>query len=353
MSLIYKLKHAFGFAQADDDEELQEDRDDAVAQPFRRPVITLDPSLENRDDSKPEESHENSPADAFGQKSLEAKNAIMSEADRLRVQVKKLTGERDAAKQAQLSAERQKRAMTDRLYDLEAQAEQARRDNEKMVEEMRALTVKLRRVQEAAKPVVKPSTEAGAGEAAPNEEVEILRAELARRDEMIADLNTRLADEQRQNAIMRRDVETAAVKTKMADAMVQDLTAKAAKANRDLAEAREELEAATEAVKLLDRFDEYKQKQDIRVAEIKRQMVLKDKEIQSLNSTIEHNLRRHAEAMALLQREIETLRGEAPEDAVAQTDTPRRKGRGDKAAKEDKDDKPELKPRIDPQLTLF
>lgn len=334
MSFIDTLKRAFGFSTRGEEIEEEEYNYTSIgyAANNKAPQRNVDPRPVSEVDTPQAESVE----------TVTPINAGDEHADynRLKAAFDKVTAERDRYKQDKLSAERQKQALTDRVYDLEHQLTANEQEREKLFAENKRLEVKIKRLE--ANRLGSATDTAAVGDPAPNAEAEMLQAELDSRDKQIAQLNASLTEQKHVAAQLKHDLETLEVKSRMADTMVADLQSAAATsarqlqqsqaelkaANEELVEANANLELAAKAVSSVNRLEDLKYKQDLRIAELKRAVDMREKEIRSLNSTIEHNLRRHAENEALMREEIKQLRaGIIPEDnTVDVTETPEMTG---------------------------
>lgn len=309
MSILSNIRKAFGFHDPRDDEEF----DDS-------------PLGYNREESRAETGWSYGAEPPVSDDREDARLKMIEENDRLSNALKKVTAERDRACQQQLSAERQKRALSDRLCDLDQRVAELENEKERLAEENRMLKISARR-QDGAAPA---STPENGGD-----------------DSLSAE-----------NESLKKDIETLKTKVELGDSLVKELQSKAAtatrecqqakreldEARRELDEAHQELEDAAKAIGNLKRFEQYKQKTDMRLAELNRSISIKDKEIRSLNSTIEHNLVKHAEAQQLLLKEIEQLRAGTPSKAATHDDADESLARESKRKTRNEDDS---------QLTLF
>lgn len=315
MSFIETLKRAFGFTTRG--EEMEEEEYDYTSIGYAANKA----SLSNVDQRHAPSTPIAGPV-AESEESVTPVNVgdLNVEYERLKAAFEKVTTERDRYKQDKLSAERQKQALTDRVYDLEHQLTTNEQEREKLFAENKRLEVKIKRL-EANRPGGRNGAVVAAGTSG-NAEAEMLQAELDSRDKQIAQLNASLTEQKHASAQLKHDLETLEVKTRMAETMVADLQSAAATssrqlqqsqadlkaANLELEEANANLELAAKAVSSVNRLEDLKYKQDLRIAELKRAVDMREKEIRSLNSTIEHNLRRHAENEALMREEIKQLR---------------------------------------------
>ncbi len=253
-----------------------------------------------------------------------ARQAMMAEVDRLNIALKRVQAERDAAHQAQMSAERQKTALSDRLSTIDRQLVDIEAEKDKLYDENRRLRIALRRAD-------------------PNADVTLTAVE---------DVDKLL-----------QSLEAMKMKATLSDNMIKELQSKAAKATRELQEAHEaldqahrELEAAGVVAEQVQRFADYKEKYDLRVAELQRTIAMRDKQIDSLNDTINHNLAKHGEIVKLLEDEITRLReGSSTGEprAADDTDTGESGSRSKRQSRRQRHVAAEADPTPDSQLTLF
>lgn len=325
MNFLEKLGYMLGFKtpavdELDDDdpdvENLEDLVKDAPEQDDPLPPMTTEPEPTYHSGSEwvaPQTS------DMAG-----ARQSIMAEVDRLNVALKRVQSERDSAHQARMSAERQKTALSDRLASLDRQLVDIESEKDKLYDENRRLRVALKRAD-------------------PNADVSLTAVE---------DVDK-----------LMQSLEAMRMKATLSDNMIKELQSKASKATRELQQAHEaldqahrELEAAGVVAEQVERFADYKEKYDLRVAELQRTIALRDKQIDSLNDTINHNLAKHGEIVKLLEDEIARLRaGISDSDAsvtaeAASADSdlrPRRQNRRQRSPQAETDGD------SDTQLTLF
>lgn len=222
-------------------------------------------------------------------------------ADRLRQENKKL----------RLSIENQKRALQDRINDLEAQA--ARRPD----------TVAVTKAQERV-----AQLEAEIEELRSRPEPEPAPAPTPEADPEIVAMTAR--ELQRQTQLR----EQAEMKSRMADQMVSDMRNRAAEARKELEQNHaEQTEAMAMIEEKFDEFEKLKKRLEARIAELqealkeergedrKAQIAKLNDENVRLRHTIENNLYNQANSEMRLRKEIKTLKEqlEAASTASAQT----------------------------------
>lgn len=228
----------------------------------------------------------------------------------------------DEANKARLSAERQKRALADRntelerrILTLEAECEQLRLENSSMVS-------RLRPDGDIPAPALR-------GRAADDARVQRLQADLDAANDTIARLTEAADSHAHEEKRYHADVETFNVKTKIADAMINDLQSRVSSLNHDLKQAQDEqkraqselsraqeelraahdeLDAAAHLADEVEKFEAYRSRAELRIAELQRSLALKSKEIKNLNATLEHERRRYTDTEQLLRKEIKSLK---------------------------------------------
>lgn len=221
MSLLSFLKRKIDYSIADDEAELEalaensdeELRSAGIVNPFRR-----EPQPRSVETPTSFPTAIKQPPEAEWLRERSALLARIEQLEREQTPIEELRREMHAAR---LSADRQKRALSDRATDLEMQCENLRAENERLTD---MLTTATRSRQHD-----EPATG--------SDELNALRAE-----------NERLSGK----------VEALLTKTRMTDVMLNDLTRQAAQARKDLAEARARLTDSglapvdTDAVKALN-----------------------------------------------------------------------------------------------------
>lgn len=230
---------------------------------------------------------------------------LRTECDNLRHQTDDLTNQAQRVepllqevKKLQLSADRQKRALTDRMRDLEQQLTKANEERERLI------------------------TRRGAPRTADDDEAH----------RRVGELTRQLEAEQQETARQTTLREQLEVKVKMTDAMMLELRAKVAEGRKELEDARRQLEDARQQLSVveemqlqLSKFEDLKHRKDEKIAELQtalaqsteqadsRMQTLRD-ENESLRRTIENNLYNQAHSESRLRNEIKQLRAQL-EDA--------------------------------------
>lgn len=151
------------------------------------------------------------------------------EMDKLRQKGEQMEAERTSLKERQLSAERQKRALSNRLKDLEMQVERLEAEREQFDLENKSLLNKLKVMA-----VQNPET------------ADVLR-DTGFTVENVDELQRKLKETEKENATLREQLEQAAERQTLSDSMCADLRKRLAAANKDV----EDLQAITEQVAIV------------------------------------------------------------------------------------------------------
>lgn len=273
---------------------------------------------------------------------------IMAEMIEIKSKYREIESTRDDWKRQQLSAERQKRALSARLHDLEVQVASLEAEKEQYDLENKSLINKL-----------KVSNLKDVDVEALQDEVARLQAALndARSSAAFAAQETLAAEKDSEIKKLKSQIEQLKIKEEMADAMINDLNEKAATALKQLEESRnerseiefdsQEATAEIEGLKLqvsklkeeleaknveleeaqvglqmietiqadMDKFESVKKKKDAKINELQKELKLQksrvaelERDAESLKSTIENNLYNQATSENRLRNEIEQLK---------------------------------------------
>jgi len=213
-------------------------------------------------------------------------------------------------KRVQLSADRQKRALCDRVNDLESQVTSLQSEKERILTRRHA-TAEIQGLKNDI--------------ATRDEEITSLKGqiqELSSRETSAPDNSgeiERLQAEVERQTTLREQLE---MKVKMTDAMMNELRSQTAEARQELAKAQEGMAVVNEIQAQLDKFEDVKKRKDERIAELQdalRAMTGERDEIasrlekttadnESLRRTIENNLYNQANSENRLRREIKELK---------------------------------------------
>lgn len=245
-------------------------------------------------------------------------------------------------KRLQLSVDRQKRALLDRINDLETQVVRQSEEKERfysrkrtpeteelakanarvkeLEEESAKLTAEINDLRNAPEKAPDSQGEAPAAESATatesaSAELEQCQAELERQKEAFGQATAAWAEEkatlEAERDTLKEEVsrqttlrEQLEMKTSMSDVMINDLRNQAASARGELEKFQHEQEEAMEQIReQLDGFEELKARKDAKISELQESNT-------SLRRTIETNLYNQANSEMKLRREIKDLKAE-------------------------------------------
>lgn len=237
----------------------------------------------------------------------------------LKAQLKELEDSKNEWKRQQLSVERQKRALSDRLHDLEnqvasleAEKEQYDLENKSLINKLKVSGVKEDDVENLRQEVERLQKELAAARenTSSSEGTETNKEELEQKDAEIKSLKEQLSYlESKAQGIDSTE------KINELEKQVVELTTELETAKDELSQARSELEIASEIQSEIEKFETLKKKKDERITELQTENISKsetieslNKEISSLKRTIEDNLYKQAEAETILRNEIEQMK---------------------------------------------
>lgn len=217
---------------------------------------------------------------------------------------------RENLKKAHTDAERQKRALTDRITDLDRQLQKTRSEKERLLTSRKGDHL-------------------------------VERSEVEEKDAKIAEIQAALDEAQAEAERQKLMKEQLEVKTQMTDAMINDLRNEGAKLREELDHAKEDLMTAMEIQKQLEQFEQVKERKDAKIAELTQQVKSLTEQLEkvmaetsgnaqtvdglttenaSLRSTIETNLYNQANSELKLRNEIKELRAQL-EKALADAES--------------------------------
>lgn len=235
----------------------------------------------------------------------DALSKAKEEIDRLHEEVKKV----------QSAADRQKRALTDRITDLDRQLSKLRHEKERILTSRKGDSLVDR------------------------SEVEAKDTQIKALEEKIASLSAAVEKER----TLKEQLE---MKTQMSDAMINNLQAEAAKSREELDRANADLAVATEIQEKLEMFEQVKERKDAKIAELSGRVKSLSEELEkmkglmtgdagtvdslrtenaSLRRTIETNLYNQANSELKLRNEIKDLKAQldkALNQAAAASEAP-------------------------------
>ena len=280
---------------------------------------------------------------------------LTKEIDSLKEKIEKAENSEQDSKRSQLSAERQKRAMNDRVHDLESQIaglqaerEQFELENKSLINKLRAASIYEEDNNTLREQISTLSEQVKKGTAPALSQDEIDGIEALREKAEMADKL------QAENKALLEEIELAKAKIEMGTQMMnsqntiaatarQDLAAKTEEAeslSRQLTESIENLESANaeilqlkseleEAHLKIDKINEIEEQiirfEDIKIrkeskinelqaekAELAEELRIKDNEVKSLKKTIERNILEQARSERELKDTIESLKQKLP-----------------------------------------
>lgn len=261
---------------------------------------------------------------------------LQSEMDKLKTQARQLEDKRSELKERQLSADRQKRALSERVHDLEAQVlkleaekEQYELENKGLINKAKVAAVLEKELEElrsaghnpAPAPAV-PDPELTARIETLTAEVDALKAEKQHlldaceaaqtkdkmEDSMVEEMRRITAESKARVRELESELESlhkeyglVSARLDDANARIQEVTAK--DSENEVTHAQlEEINAQVE------RFAEVKDKLDHRIAQLKENLQKVQNENESLRETIKSNLFQHAATEKQLREELDALR---------------------------------------------
>lgn len=281
------------------------------------------------------------------------RSKIMAEMIEIKSKCRDLESTRDDWKRQQLSAERQKRALSARLHDLEVQVasleaekEQYDLENKSLVNKLKvsnlkdvdveALQDEIGRLQAALQEARNSSVSFGVESAIVAEkdaeinklqsQIEQLKVKGEMADAMINDLNEKASTALRQLESNKNERAEMEFNSQEAATEIQNLKKQVVSLKDDLASKNKELEEANEGLQMIEtiqaemeKFESIKQKKDAKISELQKELKLHksrivelEKDTESLKGTIENNLYNQAISEDNLKKEIERLKKQHP-----------------------------------------
>lgn len=240
--------------------------------------------------------------------------SMRNEMDNLRSKAKEIEQQRFDIKQQQLSSDRQRRALTDRLHDLEAQIARLEAEREQFDLENKSLLNKLKVAG------VQESEIESLQQLLNDAKAEILRLRAGGNGVSSTD-NEKVTELEAQNAALNQQLETAVEKDRISNEMINGLQSKASEAREEneqlkaritdletkLKEAESYKAEIAEISKQVEQVEEVINKRDRKIEKLKDTCRSLQEENASLQQTIVRNLRAHADKEAELSRKIEEL----------------------------------------------
>lgn len=243
----------------------------------------------------------------------QTRESMAAELDAIKAKADDIEKKSADIQQKQLSADRQKRALSDRLHDLESQVVRLEADREQYELENRSLVNRLKVAGVQQEDVDSARAE-----------IERLNTELRKLRENPGDVRAAEADALRiQIDEMRGAIDSLKEQNRVSAQMLDDMRKNLAGANKRLAERDKQLKEANEIInsynieldKKMAQVDERLAADAETIKKQKKAMADRDSQIESLKETIARNLRQQARREAELQSRIKAL---APAQEIAQ-----------------------------------
>ncbi len=250
--------------------------------------------------------------------------SMRNEMDSLRSKAKEIEQQRFDIKQQQLSSDRQRRALTDRLHDLEAQIGRLEAEREQYDLENKSLLNKLKVAS------VHETENETLQQMLTDAQAEILRLRSGGEATVNSD-DEKIKELEAANASLTEQLEAAADKDRIASEMFNNLQSKASASREEnekllaqietlqkkLEEAESYKTEVAEISKQIEQVDEIIKKRERKIEKLKETCATLREENSSLQQTIARNLQAHADAEAELKRRIEALEADPTTPIVA------------------------------------
>ena len=208
--------------------------------------------------------------------------------------------------QRQLSADRQRRALSDRVHDLEAQLTKLEAEREQLDLEKRSLVNRLRVAS------VQGGTDAPAEAIADPAEVQKLQ-------QTIAEMQSGIDSLKEQNRVANEMLEDQRKRLAEAKKELDEARTLLAAKEKDLADANEAISQFNEVVPQMQKVDEILSAKEEKIKQLRKTISARDNEITALRKTISDNIRAQAQREKELQNQIDNLQGAAPKPATLMT----------------------------------
>ena len=208
--------------------------------------------------------------------------------------------------QRQLSADRQRRALSDRVHDLEAQLTKLEAEREQLDLEKRSLVNRLRVAS------VQGGTDAPAEAIADPAEVQKLQ-------QTIAEMQSGIDSLKEQNRVANEMLEDQRKRLAEAKKELDEARTLLAAKEKDLADANEAISQFNEVVPQMQKVDEILSAKEEKIKQLRKTISARDNEITALRKTISDNIRAQAKREKELQNQIDNLQGAAPKPATLMT----------------------------------
>lgn len=209
----------------------------------------------------------------------------------------------DEFQQRQLSADRQRRALSERVHDLETQLAKLEAEREQLDLEKRSLVNRLRVA------AVQGSADVPAEALADPAEVEKLK-------QTIAEMQSGIDSLKEQNRVTAEMLDDQRKRLAAANKELEEARQLLAAKEKELAEANDTITQFNEVVPQMQKVDELLTAKEEKIKQLRKTISARDNEITALRKTISDNM--HAQALREkdLQQEIAKLKGAAPKPST-------------------------------------
>lgn len=270
MSIVQHLKRALGFSVTDEEfEEEMASEELTSTGGSHRSVEIINPF-------RPEPAPQPAPRADDGEWRDERRR-LLDEIDRLKAGTATVDDLKKELTAVKLSADRQRRALTDRANDLETQLEHSQRENERLQTENRKNLSRLRSAG------VKVDTT------------------LVDADPIVADLRSALAAAEKDRDIWKLDADKALRKLELAEALNEDLRSRLNQSKKELKVVQELNDAGARDTHRVDDLER-------RLREATERAVSLESELDSQRQTLAHNLETAEKREVELKSEVARLK---------------------------------------------
>ncbi len=237
---------------------------------------------------------------------------LVAEAEALKKKAAELEGAKSKVKDKQLSAERQRRALSERVRDLEeqvlkleAEKEQYEIENKCMINKAKASAVLEAEIED-----LRSRMEHHDAAATDSESLNEANTKINALEERISQMTSTIGDLEKENDELKARAETltqgAKVKDEMGDAMINELQAKAAEANASAAEIKQQLDRSLA---------------DLETANAKIEDALRQAgENEAMCSLLKAEADEKADRIKELEEEVDELRSQVADDEEARNE---------------------------------
>ncbi len=260
----------------------------------------IDADLRQRIESAIERAHE------IGRQQYdEERRNLAGEIDSLRRQKEELEQRRDESRSQKLSAERQKRALNERVHDLELQVQNLEAEREQYMLENRSMMNKLR--------VAQVTGTMPEGVIPDLEEMDTLRGKLAEAEKELTGLREQMAEAETQAAAAAEEKLSMTAMIERLQSERDEAVSRLDSVNAMLQQANEELEAAEATRQMAQKFEQALDSRDAQIDELRKSVEEETRRAEVAECEL-GQLRRREQAQA---EEIESLRDTIARNAHA------------------------------------